>query len=196
MTAGVTIARQNRLKAPGTIVRAKFVDVTSPIAYGYGETLSVFYAEGPIFNLSHMTGGRGGRPTEGERPTGRGTAEDPDLVQGRPPAEKPEVATAEVWEAQPLTAEQLRNNYYVIPAHQRPRVILRFAGNRELLVSGLLGGGNEIAEHAAVIDVPMDRGHIVLFSNNPIWRGETQGSYFLVFNAILNFDNLNAGRKN
>jgi hypothetical protein len=34
-----------------------------------------------------------------------------------------------------------------------------------------------------------------MFSNNPFWRGETQGSYFLVFNAILNFDNLNAGRK-
>lgn len=195
MTAGVTIARQQRLKAPGTIVRAKFVDGTSPIAYGYGEGLSVFYAEGPIFNLSNLAGGRGGRPSEGERPTGRGTAEDADVVQGRPPTDKPEVATAETWEAQPLTAEQLRNNYYVIPANQRPRVVLRFAGNRELLVSGLLGSGGEVAEHAAVIDVPLDLGHIVLFSNNPIWRGETQGSYFLVFNAILNFDNLNAGRK-
>jgi hypothetical protein len=64
-----------------------------------------------------------------------------------------------------------------------------------LLVSGLLDGGTEIAQHAAVIDVPMASGHVVLFSNNPIWRGETQGSYFLVFNAILNFDQLNAGRK-
>jgi hypothetical protein len=27
-----------------------------------------------------------------------------------------------------------------------------------------------------------------------VWRGETEGSYFLVFNAILNFDSLNAGR--
>jgi hypothetical protein len=27
-----------------------------------------------------------------------------------------------------------------------------------------------------------------------MWRGETIGSYFLVFNTILNFDNLNAGR--
>lgn len=195
MTAGVSIARQQRLKAPGTIVRAKFVDGTSPIAYGYGDGLSVFYAEGPIFNLSNLAGGRGGRPSEGERPTGRGTVEDPDLVQGRPADEKPETPTAETWEAQPLTAEQLRNNYYVIPANQRPRVVLRFAGNRELLVSGLLGGGAEVAEHAAVIDVPLDLGHIVLFANNPMWRGETQGSYFLVFNAILNFDNLNAGRK-
>jgi hypothetical protein len=28
-----------------------------------------------------------------------------------------------------------------------------------------------------------------------MWRGETQDSYFLVYNAILNFDSLNAGRK-
>jgi hypothetical protein len=74
-------------------------------------------------------------------------------------------------------------------------VVLRWGDARDLLVSGLLDGGSEIAQHPAVIDVPSGKGHVVLFSNNPFWRGETQGSYFLVFNAILNFDNLNAGRK-
>jgi hypothetical protein len=34
-----------------------------------------------------------------------------------------------------------------------------------------------------------------VFSNNPIWRGETLGSYFLVYNAIMNFAQLGAGRK-
>jgi hypothetical protein len=75
-------------------------------------------------------------------------------------------------------------------------VILRYSDNKDLLVSGLIDGGSELAQHAAVIDVPLDKGHIVLFSNNPFWRGETQGSYFLVFNAILNFDHLDAGRNN
>jgi hypothetical protein len=46
-----------------------------------------------------------------------------------------------------------------------------------------------------VVDVPLEKGHVVLFANNPLWRGTTQGSYFLVFNTILHFDNLNAGRK-
>jgi hypothetical protein len=27
-----------------------------------------------------------------------------------------------------------------------------------------------------------------MFANNPMWRNETQGSYFLLFNAMLNFD--------
>jgi hypothetical protein len=29
-----------------------------------------------------------------------------------------------------------------------------------------------------------------LFAINPIWRGETVGSYALVFNTIMNFDRL------
>ena len=45
-------------------------------------------------------------------------------------------------------------------------------------------------------DAPLDKGHVVLFANNPVYRGTTIGSYFLVLNTILNFDNLNAGRVN
>jgi len=41
----------------------------------------------------------------------------------------------------------------------------------------------------------VNAGHILLFSTNPIYRGETVGSYGLVLNTILNFDSLNAGRK-
>ncbi|PYV07463.1 MAG: hypothetical protein DMG07_28860, partial [Acidobacteria bacterium] len=81
------------------------------------------------------------------------------------------------------------------PPEYRPRVVLRYADSSDLLVSGLVDGGSEIAAHPAVIDVPVEHGHVVLLSNNPIWRGETQGSYFLVFNAVLSFDSLNAGRK-
>ncbi len=62
-------------------------------------------------------------------------------------------------------------------------------------MSGLLDGGNDIAQRAVVVDVPVGKGHVVLFANNPIYRGETIGSYFMVFNTILNFDNLDAGRK-
>jgi hypothetical protein len=83
----------------------------------------------------------------------------------------------------------------VIPPQQRPRVVLRYGDASNLLVSGLLENGNEIAQRPAVVDVPLDRGHVVLFANNPMWRGETQGTYGLVFNAILNFEHLNAGRK-
>lgn len=197
LTPGVSAQRGARLNAPGTVVRSKFVDLQSPIAYGYAENLSIYTSNGPVFGVSHTIGGRGGRLGGGEagRPTGRGTADDPDVPQGRPVAEAPEPPKAEPWQALPITDEQLRNPLGVIPAGQRPRVILRYGDARDLLVSGLLDGGGDIAQRPAVIDAPLDRGHVILFSNNPIWRGETQGSYGLVFNAILNFDRLDAGRK-
>jgi hypothetical protein len=195
-TPGVGIARANRLRAVGDILRIKTVDARSPIAYGYADSLAMYCANGPIFNLSNVAGGSGGRRRADQRVTGRGTPNDPDTVQGRPPVEIPESPKAETWEAFPLTDEQRRNfGGSVIPPAERPRVILRYADMKDLFVSGLLDGGDEIAEHAAVIDVPSGRGHVVLFSTNPMWRGQTKGSYFLVFNAILNFDNLNAGRK-
>lgn len=199
-TPGVSAARPQQVKAPGTILRSRFVDHSSPIAYGYdgAQPLSVFYSSGPVFGLSNTAGGRGRRRSAGasqERATGRGGVEDGDVPQGREVFESIEEPRAEVWEATPLTDEQARNNYFVIPPQMRPRVVLRYSESKDLLVSGLLDGGGELAEHAAVVDVPLERGHVVMFSNNPFWRGETQGSYFLVFNAILNFDNLQAGRK-
>jgi hypothetical protein len=194
---GVSIQSPQRLRVTGSVLRSKIVDGASPILYGYNDSFSIFCANGPILNVSNVVGGRGGRRGGGdsERLTGRGTPEDPDTVQNRPPDTLPEDVRSEVWEAAPLTDEQMRNNGGVIPPGLRPRVVLRYADARELLVSGLLEAGGEIAQHAAIIDVPFERGHVVMFSNNPFWRAETQGSYFLVFNAILNFDNLNAGRK-
>ncbi len=94
-----------------------------------------------------------------------------------------------------MTDEQKRNGFRVIPAADRARVILRYADTSDLLVSGLVDGGDEIAQHPAVLDVPSGRGHVILFSINPVYRGETRGTYSLVLNTILNFDSLDAGRK-
>ena len=69
-------------------------------------------------------------------------------------------------------------------------MILRFDESKSLLLSGLLDKAGSIAEHAIVVDSPMGEGNVLLFANLPIYRGETVGSYPLVFNAILNFRNL------
>jgi hypothetical protein len=58
----------------------------------------------------------------------------------------------------------------------------------------MLAGGNELANRPAVVDVPVGRGHVVMFATNPMWRHQTQGEFFLVFNAALNYDNLSVGR--
>ena len=55
-------------------------------------------------------------------------------------------------------------------------------------------GGGELANRPAVIDVPKGKGHYLLFANNPMWRQQTQGSFSLVFNAMLHFEHLGVGR--
>jgi hypothetical protein len=193
----VTLSTAQKMNIVGSVLGTRLVDSASPIAYGYDEKLSAYCDNGPIFSLSSIAGGNrfrrlGGHSTS--RPTGRGTADDPDFTVGRPGAEAPEEATSELWEFPPVTDEQKRNGLRVIPPANRARVILRYADNKDLLVSGLLEGGDEIAQHPAVLDVPAGQGHVILFSINPVYRGETRGTYALVLNTILNFDNLNAGR--
>jgi hypothetical protein len=123
-------------------------------------------------------------------------------VQGRPADEAtnmpatPSEPQPQPWQYALPTVEALkRNPANVIPPHFRPRVPLRYDAQTTLLVSGLLEGGADIAQRPVVVDVPVGKGHVVLFAANPIYRGETVGSYFMVFNTILNFDSLDAGRK-
>jgi Zinc carboxypeptidase len=195
---GVSVGNAQRMKIVGSVVGTRLVDGASPIAYGYDEKLSAYCDNGPIFSLSSVSGARGFRRLGTEsrtRPTGRGTADDTDFTVGRPGFEAPDEPKSEVWENPLLTDEQLHNNFRVIPPANRARVIFRYADTKDLLISGLVEGGDEIAQRAAVIDVPTGNGHVVLFSINPVYRGETRGTYSLVLNTILNFDNLNAGRK-
>jgi hypothetical protein len=196
----------------GSLLRSRVVDDTSPLAYGIADNLAVYSDAGGSFSVNigagggrggggaaaaAAPGGRGGGPA---RPTGRGTPDDPDQPQGMPQLnprnQRPPTPPApQPWQYAVPTDEQLRNPLNIIPPDQRPRVVLRFADQNQLLVSGLLQGGGDIAQRPVVVDVPKERGHVVLFAINPIWRGETIGTYGMVWNAIMSFDNLNVGRK-
>ncbi len=200
LTSGVRANGAGQTRVTGTFLRSRMVDETSPIAYGIIDSLAVMSDDGASFSVSSSLGGGFRRFSEqGGRPTGRGGANDPDVVQGRPAMdprfELQPNAPVEPWQLAPIGDEQMRNPLGIIPPDQRPRVILRFTGQKDLLVSGLLGGGSELANRPIVVDSPHGKGHVVLFSINPVYRGTTIGSYFLVLNTILNFDNLNAGRK-
>jgi hypothetical protein len=185
MAPGVRVAKPGSLKVVGTVLDARFPDSNSPIADGLGDRLSVYSAEGMSFELSNAA--VGGWPAEEEdRPTGRGGPKDTDVPQGRPPQPEPPAAPKiERWEARPLSIEDLRRNPFVIPEALRPRTVLRFGDADNLLISGLLEHGGELARRAAVVEVPSGKGRLLLFAINPIWRGSTIGSHPLVWNAIL-----------
>jgi len=77
------------------------------------------------------------------------------------------------------------------PAANAARVILRMNGNVDsLLVSGGMLHGEEIAGKPAVVDVPLGKGHMVMFAIRPMWRFQTHGSFALVLNALANWNSL------
>lgn len=192
---GVSIAQTRELNAKGSVLQAAFSDRKSPISYGYGEKLAVYFNQSPAFHVG-VAGQQGQNETRSGRPTGRGGVNDPDVVQGRPyQAPAPAPAPVAPGEDPPIT-EEMREflRPYLASEELRPRVVLRFGGEKELLISGMLAGGRELANRPALIDVTRGKGHYLLFANNPMWRHETQGSFFLLFNAFLNAENLNAGK--
>jgi len=191
-TPGVRVSDAANLKVVGSVLEARFPPPTSPITAGFADRLSVYSAEGMSFELSRLASGGFQGDDEPSRPTGRGSAHDVDTPQGRSFPEAPAAPKAERWESLPLTLEQTRHNPYVIPEELLPRALVRFGDAKELLVSGLLGHGGDLARRAAVVDAPLGKGHVLLFAINPIWRGSTIGSHPLVWNAILGYDRLGA----
>jgi hypothetical protein len=199
MTEMVSLAETRTLQAPGVVVQTTIEDKKSPIAYGYDDKLYTYFNESPVFRIS--TGfagapGAGGAGAEAGRASGRGTANDPDVIQARPYMEPEKPVKRTPAEQEQYVEEDLRDiAKFALPApNKRPRVIVRFAPEKDLMLSGMMVGGNELAEKPAVIDSPMGKGHVVIFAINPFWRDETMGSFSLLFNALMNFDHLDVGR--
>ena len=193
LAPGVSVAARGDARVVGSILNTVFVARENPIAYGYGASVPIISADGMAFNVSNTLGNREGHilmDPYAERPTGRGSVEDSDLPTGRKIAEAEPLVKQQPWEAKKLNEDEERNNLNVIPAELRPDVILRFSESKSLLLDGLLDKGGSIAERAVVVDAHLGQGNVLLFGNNPVYRGETVGTYALVFNAILNYRQL------
>ena len=144
---GVSVVEPRQLRANGAVFRSQVVDPASPVAYGYADTLPVYFSEAPLLQVDAMD------TTGSER-------------------ERDSSVTRDLWRS-------------------TPRVILRFHPRADsLLISGQLEGGSELAGRPAVVDLPDGAGHILLFAIRPFWRWQTQGSFALAFNAILNWNDL------
>ena len=208
MAEGVSIRTTSELWAPGGVFRTRITDETSPMAYGYGDELGVYFNRGPVFAGG---GGGGGWPGWGgggdlqpsddgsttARRTGRGDVNNPDIVQGRP--RNMGQAGVEAFREAERAEAGSGGGRRSAPDRRGPqpstRVVVSFPSHpTDLLISGGLVAGSEMANAPAVVDAPRGDGHIVMFSFNPFWRGETLGSYAMLLNAVLHHDHLEAGR--
>ena len=121
----VKVVDTNKLKATGSILRAKVTDVSSPVVYGYDDTIPVHFTEGPVFKVGVEIRRR---DSEEVRPSGRGSKNDPDIPQGRPFVEMPEKPKPGPGEKGFMPSEDLpfRFQVFIPRIEDRPRVILSF----------------------------------------------------------------------
>ena len=192
LAPGVSVTPKKTARLVGSVLNALVVDRDSPVGYGYSGAFGVYSANGLAFDVSNLAETHRNILTakEYKRVTGRGGPGEEDAPPDQALHGAPALPSPKPWEPTPLNEEQSRNNPYLIPPDERPNVVVRFGEAKGLLLSGLLDNPASIAEHAIVVDAHLGKGNVLLFANNPVYRGETIGSYALVFNAILNFDHL------
>ncbi len=75
------------------------------------------------------------------------------------------------------------------------RVVMQFPANADnILLSGTLERGDLLTNRATLVDEKIGQGHLVMFALRPFWRWQSQGTYALGFNAIMNWNDLDAGK--
>src|SRR4051812_7126992 len=212
ITAGATLKGSAQLFVPGSILRAKISDMKSPIAYGYdGADLPVYFNESPVLNAAgggfggFGGGGRGGAP--GTNPNGgigqnvtpnalplriQPLENDTNPSAGSGPGGRGERPPADDM----AQMRQMAQQFGITIDDTRPRVVMQFSANpNDMLLSGTLLNGQFLANRAAALDSTLGKGHVVMFAIRPFWRWQTQGTYSLGFNAIMNWNDLDAGKQ-
>jgi hypothetical protein len=199
LVSDVTVEQPAQLFVRGSILRGRLADRSSPIAYGYaGSDLPVYFSQAPVLNA-------GGAPSRGAAPpqnpnAGLGQIIAPNAVpQQLSPFETDDSRRDAEANARPRAedAADVRNRAQGGSGAReaRPRVVIQFGQEpRELLLSGTLANGHLLANRAGVVDAKLGDGHLVMFAIRPFWRWQTHGTYTLGFNAILNWNDLDAGR--
>jgi hypothetical protein len=197
LTPGVTIEEPDSLFARGSIMRGVIADMKSPIVYGYGhDQLPVYFSQGPVMRVDEGAGGfrffgRGATSSQNVTPM----ATRVHLSPWDPDGEAAPGDSSRRRSAAGQSGERGRGASGDDASADGPRVVMRFPGRpADMLLSGVLTGGEALSNRAQIVDEALGKGHVVMFAIRPFWRWQTQGTYTLGFNTIMNWNDLDAGK--
>jgi hypothetical protein len=203
LTPSVTVETPDGLFARGSILRGIISDRASPLVYGFAAPqLPVYFNTAPV--LSVASGAPAGFGSRGMPGVSQNIAPNATPLRLSPwdssagPAAGARDSAGAAGAASTAEAGRLntgRGDAAAAAGLARPRVVMQFPTKPDdMLLSGTLAGGQALSGRAQLIDAPLGKGHVVMFAIRPFWRWQTQGSYFLGFNAIMNWNDLDAGK--
>lgn len=72
-------------------------------------------------------------------------------------------------------------------------IVAEFVGGDASVLSGLMAGASNLENKPFVVDVPeayLGKGRVIMFTSNPIYRYQNHGEFNMVFNSILNWNDV------
>jgi hypothetical protein len=197
ITTRIAVEHPTTLYAKGALMRSIIADKNSPIVYGYtGDQMPVYFSQDPVLN-TRAAGLRGAAavPGVGVDITPNATPIALSPYDSDDKITEPKGLPSQISDAD-AARQALRQFGGAEDTSAMPRVVLQFPAKAdEILLSGELAGGQALTNRALALDQPLGQGHVVMFALRPFWRWQTQGTYALGFNTIINWDHLDAGKK-
>jgi len=148
---------------PGSILRTE-LDLTSPIAKGMPKESIAWFENGPAFEIVGP--------------------QAPSLPVGSVP---PAVAGGLTRSVSAVGSKAQLQPPATAGGTDNIRIIARYPTDpKAILLSGWALGAEKIAGKAALVEVTMGKGKIILFGFRPQYRGQSLATFPLLFNAISN----------
>jgi hypothetical protein len=75
-------------------------------------------------------------------------------------------------------------------------VLAQYVGGDASVLSGLMVGADNLKGRAFAVDVPKahnGNGRVIMFANNPIYRWQNHGEFNMIFNSIMNWNDVPSG---
>ncbi len=160
---------ESEVHSPGSEVRALVLRPDHPLAYGYEDTTSVFRGNLPLFEVDRRY--RDWVVLQ----FGTKKIEDLDAREAR-------LAREAGKEGRPGAAGGA--------AKEDPDGEEGAKGAKDFVLSGFVKGKEEVDGLAAILDVPVGRGRVILFAFDPLHRYLNHSDFRFASNAILNWNDL------
>jgi hypothetical protein len=139
---------------PGSILRIE-VENSNPIAFGIPKESIAWVENSPVFEVTERSAGI--------LPASLSSGLDEEFA---------------------LRAHASRDARAPDSSQIHAKVIAGYSKDRDPLLSGWLLGADRLKGRAALVEVTMAKGRIILFGFRPQYRGQSLATYPLFFNAI------------